>query len=89
MSEESAVVDTTWGRPAVEYEPRAIRRYIALLDKLAVSGEIAGITLSLTFLGLLGWMIGYANFETAVFEDGTDGRCIFDGETGEVRSVTE
>ncbi len=89
MSAENTGVETTWGRPAVEYEPRAVRRYIALLDKLAVSGEIAGITLSVAFLGLLGWMIAYANFETAVFEDGTDARCIYDGETGEIRSVTE
>lgn len=89
MSEDDTNNASSWGRPVTEHEPRAVRRYIAVLNRLGTTGEVACVLLGLAFLAGLGSMVAYTNFETAVLEDGTEARCLYDGETGEVYSVIE
>lgn len=78
---------TSWGRPRTDVDVRALRRYNRLLNRLAEVGEAGVLALLVAgFIGLV-WLLTQTNFENVIFDDGTDARCVYHGDTGEITRV--
>lgn len=79
--------ETSWGKPPIHDDVRALRRYNRLLQQLSAVGE------GLIYAGLVVWaaatlaMVFTGNFENLIFKDGTTLSCILDGNTGEITNV--
>ncbi len=80
---------TSWGKPPEHRDVRALRRYNAMLRKLAQAGEIAVYLLAVSVIGVFLWFLFTGNFENAIFTDGTSLTCILDGNTGEIVNVNK
>lgn len=78
---------STWGKPFEIDDPRALRRYNALLRGLAFVGEILSHILSALFLLIALGMLFMGNFENTIFSDGTSISCMLEGSTGEIVNV--
>ena len=78
---------TSWGKPPEHRDVRALRRYNAILRRLARVGEGAVYLLAVSVIGVFLWFLFTGNFENAIFTDGTSLACILDGNSGEIVNV--
>lgn len=78
---------SSWGRRDAEVDVRALRRYQAILSRIASVGEVLVFLLLVGILVGVIWLFTQTNFENVIFYDGTDMICVFNGKTGEIINV--
>jgi len=78
---------TSWGKGSGHLDVRALRRYNRILAALSSVAEWLAMALIPAILVGVIWLVFYTNFENAIFYDGTDMICVFNGDTGEIRYV--
>lgn len=78
---------TSWGAGTSELDVRALRRYNRFLAFCSNTAEWLAMALIPVIFGGVIWLVLFTNFENAIFYDGTDLVCIYNGETGEIRNV--
>lgn len=76
---------SSWGRSSQELDVRALRRYNRFLAALSSIAEWLVILLIPILLVAVIVLLTRTNFENAIFYDGTDMICVYDGATGEIR----
>lgn len=88
---QTTQITTTWGVSPSRYEndPRAMRRYNALLARLALVGEVLVFVLLFGAAGGVAKVLFWTNFEHEIVTDGTTRACLYDGETGLIRHVDD
>jgi hypothetical protein len=78
---------TSWGKPEIEVDVRALRRYHSILSMIGSIGETLVFVLLAAVAASSIWLVTQTNFENVIFYDGTDATCVFNGKTGEISNV--
>ena len=73
-----------WGKRAQPSDVRALRRYNAMLLRMASAGEVSVYVLATLSTALFVWFLYWGNFENIIFTDGTELTCVLNGSTGEM-----
>lgn len=79
--------DTTWGKPSVHFDRKAMIAYKDHLNTFALIGEclIVAMIVTLVVGSIFGLLMGH--FETAIFTDGTANTCQLNSKTGDITNV--
>ncbi|MGX2038534.1 hypothetical protein ACWJKU_00160 (plasmid) [Methylocaldum sp. MU1018] len=85
--EAHELATSSWGKHDAEVDVRALRRYQAILSRIASVGEVLVFVLLVGILAGAVWLFTQTNFENVIFYDGTDMTCVFNGKTGEIINV--
>jgi hypothetical protein len=82
-------LNSDWGKPIPDYDPRALRKFNHILRRLNTTLEWISVILSIgIFISLLFLMFD-TNFLDLIFDDGTSNLCVLEGKTGEISYVSQ